>query len=495
MDCANRLSVNNITKTYPGVRALDDVSIEFRKAEVHALVGENGAGKSTLTKILTGAIEPDSGEIVLGNDVRKSFTPHHALEAQIAAIYQEFNLVPFLTVAENVFLGKEMRSGPFLQSRRMNAETSRLLATLGVELDPATLVMELPVAYQQIVEIVKALANDIRILIMDEPSAALTTREIKLLFRLVKTLKEKGVTIIYVSHKMSEVFELADRITVLRDGKFVSTLDADKTDRSELVRLMIGRELGQVYPPKQIPGEDVLLEVKKLRTPALPHEISFTLRKGEILGLAGLVGAGRTEIVRAIFGADPVESGEILVEGRRIHVTNPGGAAANGIGLVPEDRKRHGILSRMSVRENISFSTLRNLSRFSFINDKEEKKTTASFKEKLNIKVSSLETAVGNLSGGNQQKVVLAKWLATRCRILLLDEPTRGIDVGAKQEIYKIATRLASEGTGIIFISSELPELLGLADRILVIRAREITGSFQKGQATQETLLHLAMGK
>ncbi|MHC4213067.1 MAG: sugar ABC transporter ATP-binding protein [Planctomycetota bacterium] len=493
MAYANILSVKNITKTYPGVKALDDVSIDVRKGEVHALVGENGAGKSTLVNILTGAVKPDSGQLELDGIVYSSLTVHQAIELGITAIYQEFNLVGFLSAAENVFFGNEIRRGPFVCSGKMNAETAKLFSALGVEMDPASLVKDLSASYQQIVEIAKAMSRDVRILIMDEPSASLTANEVEHLFGLVETLKEKGVTIIYISHKMSEVFELADRITVLRDGKFITTLDSDMTNRSQLVGLMVGKELGESYPQKDKPEEDVLLEVRNLSTTGFLNDISFTLRRGEILGFAGLVGAGRTELARAIFGADPIQSGQVLIEGKKISVNNPARALVNGIGYVPENRKEHGILGHMSVKENVSFSSMKNLSLFGLVKDKKEKELIESFSEKLNIKAPDLNAPVGNLSGGNQQKVVLSRWLGAGCKILLFDEPTRGIDVGAKQEIYEIITRLAREGTGIIFISSETPELIGLADRILVFRAGSIVGAFQKGEATQEAVLDLAM--
>ncbi|MHC4645687.1 MAG: sugar ABC transporter ATP-binding protein [Planctomycetota bacterium] len=493
MERSRILSLRNITKTYPGVRALDDVSMDVQKGEVHAVVGENGAGKSTLMKVLTGAVRPDSGEIELEGRVYRHLAPHQAFEMGIAAIYQEFNLIPFLTVAENIFFGKEIRRGPFLRRSQMNAEAARLLAALAVEIDPEEHVANLRLAYQQIVEIAKALSREAGILIMDEPSASLTANEVDRLFDLVRTLRAKGVAIVYVSHKMSEILELADRVTVLRDGKLVRTLDVRDADRRKLISLMVGRELGESYPQKGQTGEDILLEVRNLRTAGGLNDVSFTLRRGEILGFGGLVGAGRTELVRAIFGADPVESGDILLEGKKIAVTSPRQAIRHGIGLVPEDRKQHGILAGMSVRENISYSSLKTLSRLGVIKEREETKVAAGFGRKLNIKSPDLKTPVGNLSGGNQQKVVLSKWLAARCKILMFDEPTRGIDVGAKQEIYEIMRQLTQNNCGVMFVSSEMPELIGMADRVLVMRAGRIVGSFPKGQATPEAVLHLAM--
>ncbi|KPJ88136.1 MAG: D-ribose transporter ATP-binding protein [Spirochaetes bacterium DG_61] len=490
------LSVRNVTKSYPGVRALDEVSIDFRRGEVHAIVGENGAGKSTLIKVLTGAIQPDSGEIELEGVVHSSFTPHEALfDLGIAAIYQEFNLVPDLSVAENVFFGKEITRGMFINMKKMCSEAEKILDRLGMKINPRTLVKDLSIAYQQIVEISKAVSRNVRLLIMDEPSAPLSTNEVDHMFDLVRTLKRQGVTVIYISHRLAEAFEIADRITVLRDGKYIRTLNARETNRQELISLMVGRTLGETYPEKRFKSEEVALEVRGLYTEKFLKNISFKLHRGEILGFGGLVGAGRTELARAIFGADPIEAGKIYVEGRQVRIHNTSTAIEKGIGLIPEDRKQHGILAEMTVKENISYSALRNLNHFGIIMGKEEERIALNFKEKLSIKTPDLERKAKNLSGGNQQKVVLSKWLATQCKVLLFDEPTRGIDVGAKQEIYELIKQLAEEGTGIIFISSELPELLGMCDRILIMRKGEIAGTFMKGEATQDAILDLASGE
>ena len=490
------LSVRNLTKTYPGVRALDAVSIDFERGEVHAIVGENGAGKSTLIKILTGAIQPDSGEIDLEGVVHSSFSPHEAIfDLGISAIYQEFNLVPYLSVAENIFFGKEITRGILINMNKMCSETEKILDRLGMKINPRMLIKDLSVAYQQIVEISKAISRNVKILIMDEPSAPLTTNEVDRMFDLVRTLKQQGVTVIYISHRLGEAFQLADRVTVLRDGKYIKTLITKETNRQELIRLMVGRTLGETYPEKKNKSEEVLLEVKNLCTEGLLKNISFRLCRGEILGFGGLVGAGRTELARVIFGADPIKAGEIYVEGKRVNIRSTSSAITKGIGLIPEDRKRHGILSEMTVKENISYSALRNLNRVGVIMGKAEERIAREFKEKLNIRTPDIGRKVKNLSGGNQQKVVLSKWLATKCKVLLFDEPTRGIDVGAKQEIYELITRLAEEGTGIVLISSELPELLGMCDRILVMRKGVISGSFKKGEATQDAILDLASGE
>ncbi len=487
------LSVRNITKTYPGVRALDNISFGFKRGEVHAIAGENGAGKSTLIKILTGAIQADQGDIILEDVVYKKYTPHEAqFKLGIVAIYQEFNLVPELSVAENVFFGKELQRGWFLDAKQMQLETKNILAKLGVSIEPKTPVRNLSVAYQQIVEIAKALSQNVKILIMDEPSAPLTTKEVEHMLRLVRSLRDQGVTIIYISHKLTEVFEISDRVSVLRDGKLIATLDTSKTNRKELIALMVGRELGETYPTKRFSSDEVLLEVKHLNTPGFLHDISFTLHKGEILGFGGLVGAGRTELARAIFGADAIEKGEILVAGKKVVNKTPRHAVEHSIGLVPEDRKQHGILAEMSVKHNISFSSLKSLTSFGLLRIKAEHELATSFKEKMRIITPNLNQRIKNLSGGNQQKVVLAKWLATHCEVVLFDEPTRGIDVGAKQEIYELIIRLAEEGKGIIFISSEMPELLGMSDRILVMREGKIAGALSKVEATQQAILDLA---
>jgi ribose transport system ATP-binding protein len=480
------LSVRNLTKTYPGVTALDDVSIDFRRGEVHALVGENGAGKSTFIKVLTGAIQANSGEIELEGVIHSGFTPHEALfELGMAAIYQEFNLVPDLTVAENVFFGKEITRGPFINMKKMSSETEKIVNRLGMKINPRTLVKHLTVAYQQIVEIAKAVSRNVKILIMDEPSAPLTTNEVEHMFELVRALKKQGVTVIYISHRLVEAFKLSDRITVLRDGKYIRTMDTGQTNRQELISLMVGRDLGEAYPEKKYDSKEVILEVRNLCTASILKNISFELHRGEILGFGGLVGAGRTELARALFGADPIDSEEIFLEGRKVHIRNTSHA----------DRKRHGILSEMTVKENISFSAYRNINTFGFIRRREEERISNDFKNKLSIRTPDLTRKVKNLSGGNQQKVVLSKWLATQCKILIFDEPTRGIDVGAKQEIYELIKDLAEEGKGIVFISSELPELLGMCDRIFVMREGEITGSFKKGEATQDKILDLASGE
>lgn len=490
------LALLGVTKKYPGVIALDNISINFKKGEIHALVGENGAGKSTLIKILTGAIKPDTGEIEVNGTRYRKLTPYKALyKLGISAIYQEFTLVPSLTVAENIFFGKEIRSGIFIDTKRMHSITEEVLKTLDVEINPKTLVKHLSTASQQIIEIAKAVSKDINVLIMDEPSASLTLDEIENMFKIIRSLSQKGITVIYISHRLEEALEISDRITVLRNGKLISTLDTNKTNRKELISLMIGKELGERYPKRDIPFGEPFFEVKNLNSKNFLKNINFTLKRGEILGFSGLVGAGKTELARAIFGADPIDSGEIYIGEKKLENKSPSYAVMNGIGLIPEDRKQQGILPRLSVKDNMTYSFLKQISRFGIINKKKEENIVNIYKNRLGIRTPSLDQKVEHLSGGNQQKVVLSKWLASNCKVLIFDEPTRGIDVGAKQEIYKLINNLAEEGKGIIFISSELPELIGMSDKILVMKEGRIVGSLSKEEATQDAILDIVSSK
>ncbi len=488
------LAARNIVKVYPGVIALDSVSVEFRKGEVHALLGENGAGKSTFIKVLTGAIQPEQGHIEFEGRSYPHFTPHQAMELGIAGIYQEFNLVPYLTVAENIFLGKEITRKTLTQVDEMCRKSEEAFNVLNIHINPRVQVKNLSVAYKQIVEIAKAVVQNAKVVIFDEPTAALTNNEIKSLFTFIKTLQAQNVAVIYISHRLEELFEIADRVSVMRDGQHVATLDVAATHEKELIKLMVGRELGETYPKKPNTHDDILLHVKNLTSKSGLQNIEFTLKKGEILGFGGLVGAGRTEVARAIFGADPVETCELAVNGKRVRNTSPKQAIRNGLGLIPEDRKEQGVLLGLSVKENISFSFLRKICRWSLIHRKKEQQLAETFRQKMNIRTPSLEQKVKNLSGGNQQKVALARWLAGNCQILIFDEPTRGIDVGAKQEIYDLIVQLAEAGKGIILISSDMPELLGMSDRILVMHEGRIVGSFLQEHATQDGILELASG-
>ncbi len=491
----NILEVKNITKIYPGVIALDKVSMDFRKGEVHAIIGENGAGKSTLIKVLSGSIFPDSGEIHFENNVYDHMLPRQALDLGISVIYQEFSLVPQLSVAENIFLGNRLNNGIHIDKRLIESKTEELMEQLGIQINPKKIVKDLSPAYQQITEILRAISRNVKILIMDEPSAPLTNAEVKKMFKMVMKLKKQGITIIYISHRMKEIFQIADRVSVMRDGHHIITKDVKHTNEKELISYMVGRELGDTYPDRShIKVGRTILEVKNLTQGDKLKNISFKVKEGEILGIAGLVGAGRTELVRCIYGADDFDKGEILVDGQMVKIPSPDSAIKKGIALIPEDRKQQGVLMNLSVGHNISLPILRKLSKGISIKKKEENGIVDRYIKDLSIKTPSKNQKVRNLSGGNQQKVVLAKWLATMSNILIFDEPTRGIDVGAKHEIYELMNKLAEEGKAIIMISSDMPELLGMSDRILVMHSGTIVGELNKGEITQEKILELASG-
>ncbi len=490
------LQMKGITKTFPGVRALSDVGFEVRRGEVHALLGENGAGKSTLMKILAGAQPMDSGEILIDGKPVHITSPQKAMELGISIIYQEFNLVPYLNAAENIYLGREPKAAipGFVDFSTMYSEAQKVIDNLGVKLNVRTPVNRLSVAQQQMVEIGKATSRNATIIAMDEPSATLTDHELESLFALIHSLKEKGVSIIYISHRLEEIFQIADRVTVLRDGHYVGTKDVSELDKDEMIRMMVGRELKEKIPKQTCEIGDTALEVRSLNRKGVLEDINLKVRKGEVLGIAGLVGAGRTELARAIFGADPIDSGEIILDGKAVNIRSPRDAIRLGIGLVTEDRKSLGLILGMVVRENISLANLDALTKLGFVNHREERRAALQFIEDLMIKTPSCEQQVQNLSGGNQQKVVLAKWLFTQSKVLIFDEPTRGIDVGSKVEIYQLMNRLAANGAAIIMISSELPEVLGMSDRIVVMHEGRITGELSREEATQEKIMWLATG-
>lgn len=488
------LQMKRISKSFPGVNALTNVQLDLHYGEVLALVGENGAGKSTLMKILTGIYEKDEGEIIFEG---KPITPKNTKEAQelgISIIHQELNLMQDLTVAQNIFIGREPTTGFnfFLKEKELNERASKLFESLNINLNPETKISKLTVAKQQMVEIAKALSFNAKILIMDEPTAALTESEIETLFNIIRRLKENGVGIIYISHRMEELKVISERITVLRDGQYIDTLQTDKTDINEVVSLMVGRELFIESKKRQIQEDSVnKLEVKNL-TNHYVKDINFELKKGEILGFAGLVGAGRTEVARAIFGADPIQRGEIYIDGKKVTIKQPSDAVKAGIGYLSEDRKRFGLMVNMNVSENIFISSINKYLKGPFVKESIIKKISEEYKEKLDIRTPSIFQKVNHLSGGNQQKIVIAKWLLRDSDILIFDEPTRGIDVGAKGEIYELLDQLAAEGKSIIMISSELPEILRMSHRIIVMCEGRITGELTSEEATQEKIMNYA---
>ena len=496
-DAGPVLEMRGIAKAYPGVVALHSVDFSVRPGEVHALIGENGAGKSTLMKILAGADTKDSGQIFIDGKESHIDTPQEAMRLGVSIIYQEFNLVPYMNAAENIFLGREPASvvPGLIDFGRMYSDAEKIIDELGVALDVRTPMNHLSVAQQQMVEIAKATSRKSRIIAMDEPSATLTDPELENLFGLIRRLKAEGVSIIYISHRLEEIFEIADRVTVLRDGELVATKDIAETNRADIIRMMVGRELSDSIPKIAAEARDVALEVRNLNRAGVLHDINFQVRSGEILGIAGLVGAGRTEVARAIFGADPIDSGQIIMNGKPVTIHSPRRAISLGIGLVSEDRKALGLVLGMAVRENISLANLGVLSRLGFIKRRKEREIAESYVKDVLIKTPSIEQAVQNLSGGNQQKVVLAKWLFTKSKVLIFDEPTRGIDVGAKTDTYQLMNRLAAQGVAIIMISSELPEVIGMSDRILVMHDGRIAGELSGKDATQERIMGLATGE
>ncbi len=491
----NLLEMKNIHKKFPGVYALDGVDFDLQQGEVHALLGENGAGKSTLIKILAGIYTADKGEIILGGRHVKIGDVHQSQAHGISIIHQELCLAPNMTVADNIFLGKEdINKAGFVRFAKQNRATQRLLDSLGLTINAAETVFMLSVAQQQMVEMAKALSIEARIIVMDEPTSSLTLREVEMLFETIGNLKKKNISVIYISHRMEELFRVSDRVTVLRDGKYVGTRHTAKTSREELISMMVGRELKDLYKRTfHSPGETVL-EVRNLNRLKVLKNISFILRQGEIVGISGLIGSGRTEMARAIFGIDHYDSGEILVSGKKAIITEARDAMRHGIALVPEDRKGQGLFVLNSVSYNITLIVLRQFIKGIKIDREVERELISTYIEKLSIKTPSAEQLIHNLSGGNQQKVVIAKWLATAPKVLILDEPTRGVDVGAKAELYSIINMLAEQGVGILMISSELPEIIGMCDRVLVMHNGHITGTLYRDELDQETIMHYATG-
>jgi|ASRP01.1.fsa_nt_gi ribose transport system ATP-binding protein len=487
------LELQHIRKEYPGVVALKDVSIEVKKGEILALIGENGAGKSTLIKTCSGAVIPTSGKIVIDGKEFTHMSPQLAAENGIAIIYQEFNNVKGLSAAENLFLGNPIRKGILIDKKAMEREAKKAFDLLNIKINPSTLVGDLTVGYQQMIEIAKAIQQDAKVLIMDEPSAPLTTSEVESMFKVCELLRSKGVSIIYISHRLEEIYRLSDRIVVLRDGEYVKTLITKESHVDELIHLMVGRDLKESYPSRKdcISKDEIILELQNV-TGNGNHNINLKLRKGEMLGLGGLVGAGRTELVQMIFGDVKKTEGKIIFNGKEINPKTPREAIDQGIALVPEDRKRHGALLEISIKDNINMPIYKRISTASVINSKVEWETAEKYQKSLLIKTPTLHQPVKNLSGGNQQKVIIGKWLAANSELIIFDEPTRGIDVGAKFEIYKLMNELLEQGKTILLISSEMEELMGMSDRIIVLAEGHITGELTKSEFNQNTIMKMA---
>lgn len=489
------LTMKGITKAFPGVKALDKVDFVLKAGEVHALLGENGAGKSTLMKVLSGVYQADEGEILLKGTQVKLTSPRSALGLGIGIIHQELNLIPGLTVMENIYLGREpLKKFGIVDFDEMRQRTKKVLDELGTTIVPEALVADLSIGEQQLVEIAKALSYASRILIMDEPTTALTETETTGLFATIERLTKTGLAIVYISHRMGEIFRICHRVTVMRDGKYVGTVATAETNFAELIRMMVGRELSSLFPKESVVLGEEVLKVEHLSSAAGLQDVSFSLRKGEILGVAGLMGSGRSELARALFGADPMISGTITLNGHRCKISGPQDAIAAGIGLITEDRKQQGLVLGMSVGQNMSLASLRTFSPVGVIYENEEKSAIAAYIKQLNIRTPNAEKLVNELSGGNQQKVVIAKWLATQPKVLIMDEPTRGVDVGAKAEIYQIMNMLVAQGVAILMISSELPEVLGMSDRVLVMHGGKLAATLPIKQATQESIMAYAAG-
>lgn len=486
------LELKHITKKYPGVTALNDVSLSFRRGEVHAIVGENGAGKSTFIKIITGAIQPTLGELYFEGKKIEDNSPQKAMNLGITAIYQELNLLKHLSVAENIYYNRYETKNGIINFKAIEEKAEKVLDRLGVKIDPKILVKELSVGYQQLVEIAKSISRTVKVMIMDEPSAPLTNNELKYLFNIVDKLRNEGIAILYISHRLEEIFNICDKVSVFRDGHFIQTMDVKDTNKEHLIQLMVNRELTDSFPSVSLTKEQKVLEVKNLVTDLLKN-VSFDAYAGERLGFAGLVGAGRTETVRAVYGADSIKSGEVYIKGSKKHIKTPKDGIRAGIVLIPEDRKQQGAFLHMSVKDNIIFSFAPKIADiFGIINRRKETEICDRQIQKLRIKTPERNQLVKNLSGGNQQKVILAKWMLMNCDIIIFDEPTRGIDVGAKQEIYELINAMAKEGKAVIIISSELPELIGMSDRIIVMSEGRIAGELAPEETTQEKILELA---
>ena len=495
-ESAARLILDKATKSFGAVKALEDGSITLLAGEAHALLGENGAGKSTLVKILGGVHRADSGTLLIDGQPADFSGPSGAQAAGVAIIYQEPSLFPDLSVAENIFIGRQPRGrGRSIDRRAMEREAAEIFASLGVALSPGRLARALSVADQQIVEIAKALSFDARVLVMDEPTAALTTVEVQRLFNVIKTLRGRGAAVLFISHRLEEAFACCQRVTIMRDGRFVRTAPIKDVTIDDIIRSMVGRDLDVLFPKTRTTPGEVILEVAGLSRQGVFSDISFSVRRGEIVALAGLVGAGRTEVARAIFGIDKRTSGTVRLAGRELPSGSPLAAMASGMALVPEDRRQQGLIMDMSIDDNVALASLARLSRFGLIAGSSERKLAATWAERLQLKFGRLRNAVTTLSGGNQQKVVLAKWLARDPQLLIVDEPTRGIDVGTKAEVHRILDGLVAGGMAVLMISSELPEVLGMADRVLVLREGRLTAELTREEASEDTIMRAATGQ
>ena len=488
------LTMEGIDKSFPGVHALDHVNLEVRRGEVHALMGENGAGKSTLMKVLTGIYTKDSGTITYEGKEVEFHGPKEAQEAGIVIVHQELNMMNHLTVAQNIFIGREFMKGGIIDDAKMNEESKKLFEQLGIKIDPTEKMGNLTVGKQQMCEIAKAISHKAKVIIFDESSAALTEAEIEELFKIIRDLRDKQLGIVYISHRMDEIKVITDRVTVMRDGGYVGTLITKDCTKDDIINMMVGRVIYEDPKTKSMvpPDAPVVLKVEHLNAGKMVQDVSFELHKGEILGFSGLMGAGRTETARALFGADPKESGDIYINGKKVDIKSPKDAVALGIGYLSEDRKRYGIVVDKSVAENSTMAHLKNFVKGLFIDKKKEEDATQDYIKRLNTKTPSTDQLVVNLSGGNQQKVVLAKWLVKDCDILIFDEPTRGIDVGAKSEIYHLMNELVAQGKSIIMISSEMTEILRMSDRIVVMCEGKKTAEIDIAEATQENIMHAA---
>ncbi len=490
------LELINISKSFPGVRALEDVNIKVKKGTVHVIVGENGAGKSTLMKIINGNHQPDTGKIVYKGKEMVMKDTIMTGQIGISMIYQELNFIPELTVAENLFLGREPYkiTKKFLDNKALYSKAAELLKKEGLQYSPYTKMKDLSVSDIQMLEIVKAVSIDASLIIMDEPTSAITDREVDNLFKKIEQLKSKGVAIIYISHKLNEVFRIADEISVLRDGVIIETREASAFDHDSVISMMVGRQISNIYPKEKVKIGDVTLRVENLCNGKIFNNISFEARRGEIVGIAGLMGAGRTEVSSAIFGMDSYDCGKIFMEDKEVKIRCVNDAIKNGIIMLTEDRKKYGLVLKRSIRENIALPNLKQFVRWRWLNIKKEESEIESVSKSLEVKAPDLNTPADSLSGGNQQKVVIAKWLLARPKVLILDEPTRGIDVGAKYEIYKLMVQMAEQGMTIIMISSELPELIGMSDRIYVMRQGELAGELNAEEFSQESIMRIATG-